>query len=94
MKELKCLGGFRNERGDYDWNGHKIELDKTMFPHGTVFEIEVETVSPEADACASSQPLQVLQLFRSSPTLDTPQAVSVDKKDLNDPHPAFLCFSG
>ena len=48
VKALRCLGGFRNERSDYDWNGHKIELDKTMFPHGTVFEVEVETVSLDA----------------------------------------------
>lgn len=42
---LKCLGGFRNERSDYHWEGFKLELDKTMFPHGTVYEVEVETVS-------------------------------------------------
>lgn len=47
MKGLKCLGGFRNERSDYEWDGYKIELDKTMFPHGTVFEVEVEAVSPQ-----------------------------------------------
>lgn len=45
MKQLKCLGGFRNERSDYDFEGVKLELDKTMFAHGTVYEVEVETVS-------------------------------------------------
>jgi hypothetical protein len=45
VKELKCLGGFRNERSDYDFEGFKLELDKTMFAHGTVYEVEVETVS-------------------------------------------------
>ena len=44
MKQLRCLGGFRNERSDYDFEGFKLELDKTSFPHGTVYELEVETV--------------------------------------------------
>lgn len=47
VKELKCLGGFRNERSDYDFEGFKLELDKTMFAHGTVYEVEVETEDPE-----------------------------------------------
>lgn len=44
VKQLRCLGGFRNERSDYDFEGFKLELDKTMFAHGTVYEVEVETV--------------------------------------------------
>merc|ERR1712130_234608 len=47
VKELRCLGGFRNERSDYDFEGFKLELDKTMFAHGTVYEVEVETEDPE-----------------------------------------------
>ena len=39
-----CLGGFRNLRRDYSWEGFKLELDETQFEWGTVFEIEVETV--------------------------------------------------
>ena len=46
VKTLKCLGGFRNERSDFKWEGFKLELDRTMFPHGTVYEVEVETVCP------------------------------------------------
>ena len=44
VSKLVSLGGFRNERNDYDWEGFKLELDKTMFPWGTVYEVEVETV--------------------------------------------------
>ena len=46
-----CLGGFRNLRRDYSWEGFKLELDETQFEWGTVYEIEVETVwdtSPSA----------------------------------------------
>ena len=39
-----CLGGFRNVRGDYDYEGLKLELDETIYEWGTCFEIEVETV--------------------------------------------------
>ena len=44
MQHLKCLGGFKNERMDFDWEGFKLELDETQFDWGTVYEIEVETV--------------------------------------------------
>ncbi len=45
MSHLKSLGGFKNVRSDYDWEGFKLELDETQFDWGTVYEIEVETVS-------------------------------------------------
>ena len=32
-------------RSDYDWEGFKLELDETHFDWGTVYEVEVETVS-------------------------------------------------
>ena len=44
VKDLVCLGGFRNVRSDFDWAGFKLELDETQFDWGTVYEIEVETV--------------------------------------------------
>jgi hypothetical protein len=44
VAELVCLGGFRNVRSDFDWEGFKLELDETRFEWGTVYEIEVETV--------------------------------------------------
>lgn len=46
-KGLVCLGGFRNIRGDYDYEGLKLELDETIYEWGTCFEIEVETPDPE-----------------------------------------------
>ena len=39
-----CLGGFKNLRRDYSWEGFKLELDETQFDWGTVYEVEVETV--------------------------------------------------
>lgn len=45
VSELVSLGGFRNIRKDFDWEGAKLELDETQFEWGTVYEIEVETVS-------------------------------------------------
>ena len=46
VSHLKSLGGFKNVRSDFDWEGFKLELDETQFDWGTVYEIEVETVSP------------------------------------------------
>lgn len=57
VKDLRCLGGFRNERSDYDWEGFKIELDKTMFPHGKVYEVEVETVSNHSLSSMGPDPI-------------------------------------
>lgn len=42
---MKCLGGFKNVRDVYAWNGHQIELDETKYDWGTLYEIECETVS-------------------------------------------------
>ncbi|KAA8522946.1 hypothetical protein F0562_009368 [Nyssa sinensis] len=42
-----CLGGFRNVRGVYEWNGLKLELDETMYDFGTCYEIECESSEPE-----------------------------------------------
>ena len=39
---------FRNQRNDFKWEGLKLELDKTMFSHGTLYEVEVESVSVNA----------------------------------------------
>ncbi|KAG2441861.1 hypothetical protein HXX76_003469 [Chlamydomonas incerta] len=44
---LVGLGGFRNQRDVYEWEGHSLELDETQFEHGTLYEIEVETEQPE-----------------------------------------------
>lgn len=45
LKGLKGLGGFRNVRQEFDWEGLVLELDQTRFDHGTVYELEAETVS-------------------------------------------------
>jgi len=41
-----CLGGFRNRREVYQYGDLHLELDKTTFEFGTVYEIEVETANP------------------------------------------------
>ena len=46
--ELVCSGGFRNRRQVYSWEGFTLELDETRFEHGTLYEIEVETVREAA----------------------------------------------
>lgn len=46
-KGLICLGGFRNVRAVYDWNGLKLELDESRFDFGTTYEIECESSEPE-----------------------------------------------
>lgn len=46
-EELVCLGGFRNVRQEFAWEGHIIELDETQYDWGTVYELECETVEPE-----------------------------------------------
>ncbi|KAG5564274.1 hypothetical protein RHGRI_000467 [Rhododendron griersonianum] len=42
-----CLGGFKNVRGVYDWNGLVLEVDETFYDFGTCYEIECESVEPE-----------------------------------------------
>lgn len=45
LKDLVCMGGFRNRRQEYAWEGVVLEVDETYFEHGTLYEIECETVS-------------------------------------------------
>ncbi|KAK9923059.1 hypothetical protein M0R45_031493 [Rubus argutus] len=44
-----CLGGFRNVRGVYEWNGLKLELDESNYNFGTCYELECESLNPERD---------------------------------------------
>jgi len=46
-EKFVCLGGFRNVRNVYDWEGVKLELDETQYAFGTTYEIECETTDPE-----------------------------------------------
>ena len=39
-----CLGGFKNLRQDYNYEGLKMELDETSYEWGMCYEIEIETV--------------------------------------------------
>lgn len=42
-----CVGGFKNVRGVYDWNGLKLEVDETLFDFGTLYEVECESFEPD-----------------------------------------------
>lgn len=44
MQRLVCMGGFKNQRDVFEWEGETLELDQTMYEWGTLYEIEVETV--------------------------------------------------
>lgn len=46
-RDFVCLGGFRNVRGVYEWNGLKLEVDETNYDFGTSYEIECESSEPE-----------------------------------------------
>ncbi|PHT57243.1 Triphosphate tunel metalloenzyme 3 [Capsicum baccatum] len=41
------LGGFRNERNVFEWNGVVLEVDETKYDFGTSYEIECESSEPE-----------------------------------------------
>jgi hypothetical protein len=56
IKHLVCMGGFRNSRAVYAWNGETLELDETDFDHGTLYEIECETVC----ACSVMMTIQLV----------------------------------
>ncbi|KAF9428571.1 hypothetical protein BGZ94_001918 [Podila epigama] len=41
------MGRFRNLRHKYQWEDYVVELDRTMYPHGTAYEAEIESENPE-----------------------------------------------
>ncbi|KAF9978065.1 hypothetical protein BGZ73_003805 [Actinomortierella ambigua] len=41
------MGRFRNVRHKYAWHGYKVEVDRTTYPHGTAYEVEIEAGSKE-----------------------------------------------
>nr|GEX08895.1 triphosphate tunel metalloenzyme 3-like [Tanacetum cinerariifolium] len=45
--EMVCLGGFKNVRFVYEWNGLKLEVDESLFDFGVSYEIECECDDPE-----------------------------------------------
>ncbi|KAI3630599.1 hypothetical protein MIR68_012034 [Amoeboaphelidium protococcarum] len=40
----KKVGSFKNERQKFQWKDYVLEVDETMFQHGTCYEIELEHV--------------------------------------------------
>lgn len=48
IQHLACMGGFKNQRDVFSWEGETLELDQTLYDWGTLYEIEVETVSNAA----------------------------------------------
>jgi hypothetical protein len=49
-----CLGGFENQRQEYAWQGHTLELDETRYEWGTLYELECETVRAGRRAAAAA----------------------------------------
>lgn len=47
VKQFVGLGGFKNVRNVYEWNGVQLEVDETIYDFGTCYEIECETSEPE-----------------------------------------------
>jgi uncharacterized protein YjbK len=45
--ELKQVGFFRNTRKVFAWSGLCLEVDETLYPFGTAWEVEVEHEDPE-----------------------------------------------
>ncbi|KAL2620166.1 hypothetical protein R1flu_000371 [Riccia fluitans] len=62
-KDFVCLGGFRNVRNVFNWEGLKIELDETRYDFGTTYEVECESTDPE-------RVRQVLGVFLKSQGID------------------------
>ncbi|GBG73744.1 hypothetical protein CBR_g17084 [Chara braunii] len=46
-KEFTCLGGFKNIRTVFEWEGLTLELDETQYDFGTFYELECESTEPE-----------------------------------------------
>lgn len=49
LLSLISLGGFNNTRQEVQWHGFTLELDETVYPWGTLYELEAETVSAAAE---------------------------------------------
>lgn len=54
LEGLLCLGTFKNNRTVFDWEGHVVEVDETIYSatdscptEDTFYEIELETEEPE-----------------------------------------------
>lgn len=47
IESFVSLGGFKNVRNVYAWNGVKLEVDEVNYEFGDMYEIECESVEPE-----------------------------------------------
>ncbi|KAF9110301.1 hypothetical protein BGX27_006559 [Mortierella sp. AM989] len=41
------MGRFKNVRHKYQWQDYLVEVDRTMYPHGIAYEVEIESTDPE-----------------------------------------------
>ncbi|KAF9089178.1 hypothetical protein BGX29_012175 [Mortierella sp. GBA35] len=41
------MGRFKNVRHKYRWQEYLVEIDRTLYPHGTAYEVEIESTDPE-----------------------------------------------
>lgn len=47
IESYVSLGGFKNVRNVYEWNGVELEIDEVNYEFGDMYEIECESVEPE-----------------------------------------------
>ncbi|KAF9934250.1 hypothetical protein BGZ67_003976 [Mortierella alpina] len=40
------MGRFRNVRNKYTWKEYTVEVDRTTYPHGSCYEVEIESTDP------------------------------------------------
>ncbi|KAF9125910.1 hypothetical protein BGW39_007080 [Mortierella sp. 14UC] len=41
------MGRFKNVRHKYKWQEYIVEIDRTSYPQGTAYEVEIESTDPE-----------------------------------------------
>ncbi|KAF9908421.1 hypothetical protein BX616_000163, partial [Lobosporangium transversale] len=41
------MGRFKNIRHKFQWREYLVEVDRTTYPHGTAYEVEIESTEPE-----------------------------------------------
>ncbi|KAF9912817.1 hypothetical protein EC991_008683 [Linnemannia zychae] len=41
------MGRFKNVRHKYKWQEYVVEIDRTSYPQGTAYEVEIESIDPE-----------------------------------------------
>lgn len=46
MDGYSQMGRFRNVRNKYPWKEYTVEVDRTTYPHGSCYEVEIESTDP------------------------------------------------